>query len=184
MSIKSYVLTEEQKRKISIALTGLKKSSQTKRKLSILNTTHGESKGINKTVEYCTWLSIKNRCRNSNSKGYKNYGGRGIKVCEEWQNSYEKFLEDMGRRPFNKYSIERIDNNKGYFKENCKWGTRKEQLKNRRNSIVFNDETATDASLRLGGCRYLVLSRIFLGWEREKAFNTPKRGLPSNKTIV
>lgn len=92
--------------------------------------THGESK---KTVEYNTWLKIKTRCYNENHPDYANYGGRGLKVSKGWEHSYEQFLSDMGRRPSNEHSIERIDNDRGYNKGNCKWALPIEQQNNKRN---------------------------------------------------
>jgi hypothetical protein len=75
---------------------------------------------------------MRNRCNNPNNKEWWNYGGRGIKVCQRWQDSYENFLADMGRRPSLSHSIERQDNNKGYEPGNCRWATPKEQGANRR----------------------------------------------------
>jgi 1,4-alpha-glucan branching enzyme len=73
---------------------------------------------------------MKSRCLNPNDKSYKNYGGRGIKVCESWQKSFTSFIDDMGWRPNNKYSIERIDYNEDYCPDNCKWILKSEQTKN------------------------------------------------------
>lgn len=84
-----------------------------------------------RTVEYNTWVSMKQRCYNINCKDYKNYGGRGIKICDRWLNSYENFLKDMGRRPIG-YSIERLNVNGNYEPINCKWATKLEQNNNRR----------------------------------------------------
>jgi hypothetical protein len=95
---------------------------------------HAASKthGMKNTPEYNTWRAMRSRCNNPNRPEYKNYGGRGIKVCKEWDESFESFIGDMGKKPSGKYSLERIDNDLGYFKENCKWATYKEQASNRR----------------------------------------------------
>lgn len=80
---------------------------------------------------YKIYTGIKTRCFNKNSIPYANYGGRGITMCDRWVESFWNFVEDMPPRPEG-YSIDRIDNEKGYFKENCKWSTAKEQANNRR----------------------------------------------------
>jgi len=91
--------------------------------------------GLTGTPTRGVWDHMKTRCYNKNSKDYKNYGGRGITVCERWL-VFENFLEDMGQKP--KYlTIERKDNNKGYSPDNCKWATMKEQQRNRRNNLII-----------------------------------------------
>ncbi len=81
--------------------------------------------------EYQIWLAMKRRCYNSNVKNFDRYGGRGIKISQEWFYSFWSFYNDMGPRPSSEYSIERKENDKGYCKENCVWATRKEQCRNR-----------------------------------------------------
>lgn len=94
--------------------------------------THGASK----TIEHATWCRIIDRCENKKLPCYKNYGGRGIKVCARWRHSFENFLEDMGYRPSNDHSIDRIDNEKGYSPSNCRWALRSEQMRNTRRKRV------------------------------------------------
>lgn len=97
---------------------------------------HGHSikPGVrNASREYETWLSMKARCYDRKTKSYKNYGGRGIRVCGRWLSSFENFLADMGTKP-NGLTLERIDNDGNYEPSNCKWATRLEQNRNKRNS--------------------------------------------------
>lgn len=91
--------------------------------------------GMYKSKEYHTWRKIKERCYNPNCCDYKNYGGRGIVMCDSWLYSFKSFYDDMGPIPGKDYSIDRIDVNGGYSKENCRWATKKEQNINKRNTI-------------------------------------------------
>lgn len=130
-----------------------------------------------KTSEYKIWQSMKNRCTNKNHKHYKDYGGRGIKVCKEWLNSFEKFIEDVGNRPSKLHTLDRIDNNGNYCKENCNWATRAEQNKNKRSNVIvtFNGLTLilSEHIKLLQLPNETIRSRLRLGWSIEKAFNTP-----------
>lgn len=93
--------------------------------------------------EYKAWDAMKQRCFNQKCKAYKNYGGRGISVCDNWL-AFDNFIADMGYKPSPKHSLDRIDNHKGYEPENCKWATRHEQNSNRRNNIVINGITLNE----------------------------------------
>ena len=92
------------------------------------NYKHGHSQ---RTRTYNSWVSMKDRCYYTKHKDYALYGGRGITVCPRWRRSFLNFLEDMGERPPNK-TLDRIDNDKGYCKSNCRWSTPQVQVMNRR----------------------------------------------------
>lgn len=99
--------------------------------------THGRIHGLTETAEHKSWDELIYRCTNPNGRAYKNYGGRGIKVCDRWLESFENFLADMGNKPTPKHSIDRINNNGNYEPSNCRWATRHEQSRNtRRNRVI------------------------------------------------
>lgn len=111
-------------------------------------------------LEHNSFRSMKERCYDKKSSSYKNYGARGIRVCARWMmprgDGFRNFLKDMGTRPLGNYTLDRIDNNRGYSKGNCKWATRGEQSKNRRANIYITVNRET--MILKDWCRKLGLS--------------------------
>lgn len=138
--------------------------------------THGCSRGGGVSPEYSTWAAMKTRCLNPNTNCWERYGGRGITLDERWM-SFENFLEDMGPKPSQKHSIDRIDNNKGYNKENCRWVTDEIQRMNKRNSVLleYNGEKKGmhEWARELGINKGTIKSRLVYGWSVEDALTKP-----------
>ena len=130
------------------------------------------SHGMTGTRIYYIWSNMMQRCTNPKNEHYSDYGGRGIGLCKEWE-VFNNFYTDMKTHYLSHLTIERINNDEGYSKQNCRWSTRFEQSRNKRNSIAFNGENAVEASFRLRGGVNLVQSRLKHGWSKEKAFSTP-----------
>lgn len=135
-------------------------------------TKHGNASGGTTTQTYNSWAGMFQRCDNKDNAAYQNYGGRGIKVCEQWY-VFENFLRDMGVRPKGT-TIDRIDNDKGYYPENCRWATAKTQSGNRRYMQIVEMHGVSKPLYvwcdELDVPYKLAHSRIFVsGWPPEKA---------------
>lgn len=142
------------------------------------------NKNRNSKPFYAIWVTMKGRCQNPNDKSYKNYGGRGIKVCNRWQ-KYENFKKDMLSTYFKGASIERIDVNGHYELVNCKWIKLSEQAKNRRDTIRYTFDGKTKAltewAKELKVSYGLLYDRIIRrGWSVLKAFTQPIKKNNSN----
>lgn len=135
--------------------------------------------GLSDSPEYGVWRGMIQRCHDVNSEAYKNYGARGIKVCERWRNDFQAFITDMGKCP-ESLTIERKNNDGDYEPDNCHWATFKEQARNRRNSriIEYQDETKTLAEWveQLGLPYDTIWRRLDHGWQIADAFLTPVAG--------
>lgn len=140
------------------------------------NFKHGHASNNGNSRTYRSWQEMISRCYNPKKKGYHNYGGRGIVVCEIWRASFLNFLEDMGERPKG-MSIDRIDNNGPYCPSNCRWTTSIEQANNMRKNhrISFNGKTQTIAQwAREYNIPVSILhGRITYDWPMENALTQP-----------
>lgn len=138
--------------------------------------------GMHKYSTYRAWEHMRHRCTNSNNPQYKDYGGRGIVVCAAWSR-FENFFADMGECPPG-LTLDRIDNDKNYEPDNCRWVTRKVQARNRRTNVLieFHGEKLCVAEWaeRFGICRTLVRSRLRAGWTMDQIASTP----PSKRNSV
>lgn len=148
-------------------------------------TKHGHNKNGKDTRTYRSWHNMKERCINPNNPSYHNYGERGITVCKEWL-EFPNFLKDMGERP-RKLTLERIKNNKGYCKFNCKWTTGKEQNRNtRRNHLVtYNSKTQCIAkwSEETGIPYHILWQRLCKSsWSIKKTLTIPVKEYKRKKT--
>jgi len=145
-------------------------------------TSHGKSC----SPEYRVFHDMHNRCKNQSIAAYKDYGGRGITVCEEWE-SFEVFYRDMGPRPSPKHSIDRRDNSLGYSKGNCRWATKQEQARNTRKThlLTFNNESRciTDWAKQFGISPNTIRNRLSIGWTPDAAITTPIANTPNHITF-
>jgi hypothetical protein len=139
---------------------------------------HGNSLKGKWTKEYRCWVFAKHRCFNTNSKVYDLYGGRGIKMCSEWANDFECFLCDVGHAPSDKHELDRIDTNGNYEPNNCRWATRKEQMRNIRTNHLLSmgnkTKTIAEWSEITGINSSTLYSRKHYGWNDEECLKGKK----------
>lgn len=139
---------------------------------------------LSRTPVYRSWENMKARCNNKNHPKYERYGGRGISVCERWLNSFQKFYEDMGD-PEKGLTLDRIDNEKGYFPGNCRWATMKQQTRNTRRNIFLEykgeRKSLPEWAECLGMTYRTLYGRIYSGWPTEKALTTEVRYIKTNE---
>lgn len=138
-----------------------------------VHSTHGMAGAVKgKAPEYKAWISLRERCNNPNFIGFKNYGGRGIRVCGRW-NDFTAFLSDMGPKPGPEYSVEREDVNGNYEPSNCSWATRREQSRNTtRNHFISAfgiTKVLSDWAAQTGLSRAAIRKRIERGIPPEQA---------------
>ena len=140
---------------------------------------HGHSPwGARPSRVYGIWTDMKKRCANSNSNRWEDYGGRGIEVCQRW-NEFSNFLADMGEPPTAEHSLDRIDVNGRYEPSNCRWASRMEQAANTRANKVLSyrgeNLHIAEWARRLNVSASLISQRIILGWSVEDALTKPSQ---------
>jgi hypothetical protein len=137
-----------------------------------------ESHGLSHLPEYHIWGGMKERCYYSRAECFENYGGRGIRVCDRWRNSFHAFYEDMGPRPSKMHSLDRIDNDGDYAPGNVRWATSATQASNRRGLrlLEFNGkkQTAAQWAPEVGLAQNAILGRIKRGWSVERSLTEPR----------
>jgi hypothetical protein len=131
--------------------------------------------GLSKAPIYDVWSGIVGRCLNPKNQAFKDYGGRGITLCDRWR-SFDNFYADMGDRPVG-MSLDRIDNNLGYEPDNCRWATRLEQNRNRRSVRLIEMDgerlPMSEWAARYGLKAATLARRLKKGWAPEEAIKTP-----------
>lgn len=136
----------------------------------------GVPRGVSKAAEYGIWAGMRARCLNPKNTAYARYGGRGIAICERWE-VFSNFLADVGPRPSKNHSIDRVDNSKGYYPDNVRWATAKEQMRNRRVNHVIEHGglilTLAGWAERTGLKATTIIGRLGCGWPPGEAVSTP-----------
>jgi hypothetical protein len=140
---------------------------------------HGHTTERRRSRTHRAWSGMKNRCYNANDRTFTRYGARGVSVCQEWRESFEAFLRDMGEHPGKGYSLDRIDSAGHYTPDNCRWATAREQCNNRRVTrfLTYKGETMplADWARRLGCDHRTLHKRIDHGWSVDDVIGRPIR---------
>jgi len=184
-AIKGRKLSPEHREKIRIAGLGRRHSKSSRGKIGLANTKHG----LSQTQFWNVFKCLRARCRNENDTSYKNYGGRGIK--NKWESfedfindMYESYLEHVKEYGKGNTTIERINNNGNYCKENCRWATRQEQNNNTRANVFLSHNgitmTIRQWNKKLGFSVTTLRGRLDRGWNLEKALTEPLYGKYDN----
>jgi hypothetical protein len=133
--------------------------------------------GMTATPEFASWSRLLRRCYSETNNRYARYGGRGIRVCDEWRGSFEAFLGDMGPRPSSAHSVERINNDGNYEPGNCRWATRLEQMQNTSQNVYIDANgarlTIAEWARRTGLKAATIESRLKYGFSPADAVNSP-----------
>lgn len=141
-----------------------------------LSSTRQTIHGLSQTPEYEVWSNMKRRCQEESNKAWKDYGGRGITVCDRWMD-FTLFYSDIGPRPTPKHTLGRINNGAGYSPSNCRWETKTAQNNNTRSNrfLTFGGKTMTvsEWGRHVGVSSGLIFCRLRLGWSDERAVLTP-----------
>lgn len=143
------------------------------------------SSAYSKTRLFNIWVNMRQRCSNPNWTDFHRYGGRGISVCSEWNDDFKSFKRWAVKNAYKEnLSIDRIDNDKGYCPENCKWSTAKEQARNRCSSRILTygnqSKTLAEWSEITGLGSATIRKRIDAGWCTDDTFKTPLNASPKN----
>lgn len=151
------------------------------------NIKHGQNSRKNTTSEYKAWSQMKTRCYSEKYHLFHRYGGRGIKVCERWFNSFENFFTDMGAKPSSKCSLDRINNDGDYEPSNCRWSTTKEQARNQSKNHLIEIDGVVKCASEWGEIYNIppkiILGRIYRGWSPIDSVLKERIRHKSNKNI-
>lgn len=137
--------------------------------------THGHTRSRAKSPEFRSWCAMRARCTNPKNDRYARYGGRGVRVCQRWLDSFEAFLADVGPRPSPRHTLDRKNGDGDYEPGNCRWATSEEQAANRSNNRVIawrgEQRTLAEWARHLGMTASRLQSRLARGWPLELAFD-------------